>query len=128
MDNYIKHNYCHACHTRFAVFFILPSYCVRSLVLRGPHSRSQNPVRFLLSCKADSRLQGPLENIPTVIQVDLKTEQNKTKTNKQTNKKAFAVGSLLGQTGKILLPCMNNFFFQALYVIIETKVISQEYG
>ena len=79
VDNYFKHNYCHACHRRFALFFILPSFCECSLMLRGPHSRPKNPVRFLLSCKADSRLQGPVENIPTVIQVDLKTEQNRTK-------------------------------------------------
>ena len=25
---YFKQNYCHACHTRFAVFFLLPSCCV----------------------------------------------------------------------------------------------------
>ena len=28
-----KKNYCHACHTRFAVFFPLPSSCVSSLML-----------------------------------------------------------------------------------------------
>ena len=27
-----KQNYCHACHTRFAVFFPLPSRCVSSLL------------------------------------------------------------------------------------------------
>ena len=30
---YFKQNYCHACHTRFAVFFPLPSCCVSSLIL-----------------------------------------------------------------------------------------------
>ena len=30
--SYFKQNYCHACHTRFAVFFPLPSCCVSSLV------------------------------------------------------------------------------------------------
>ena len=29
--SYFKQNYCHACHTRFAVFFLLPSCCVSSL-------------------------------------------------------------------------------------------------
>ena len=28
--NFSKHNYCHACQTRFAVFFLLPSHCVSS--------------------------------------------------------------------------------------------------
>ena len=28
-----KQNYCHACHTRFAVFFPLPSCCVSSLIM-----------------------------------------------------------------------------------------------
>ena len=30
---FFKQNYCHACHTRFAVFFPLPSCCVSSLIL-----------------------------------------------------------------------------------------------
>ena len=30
--SYFKQNYCHACHTRFAVFFPLPSCCVSSLI------------------------------------------------------------------------------------------------
>ena len=89
VDNYFKHNYCHACHRRFALFFILPSFCECSLMLRGPHSRPKNPVRFLLSCKADSRLQGPVENIPDGYSGWFKnrTKQNKTKQNKnkQTN-------------------------------------------
>ena len=87
VDNYIKHNYCHACHTRFALFFILPSFCVCSLLLR---TFARNPVRFLLSCKADSRLQGPVENIPDGYSGWFKnrTKQNKTKQNKnkQTTK------------------------------------------
>ena len=29
--SYFKQNYCHVCHTRFAVFFPLPSCCVSSL-------------------------------------------------------------------------------------------------
>ena len=29
-ENASKHNYCHACQTRFAVFFLLPSHCVSS--------------------------------------------------------------------------------------------------
>ena len=29
---FFKQNYCHACHTRFAVFFPLPSRCVSSLI------------------------------------------------------------------------------------------------
>ena len=28
-ENASKHNYCHACQTRFAVVFLLPSHCVR---------------------------------------------------------------------------------------------------
>ena len=31
--SYFKQNYCHACHTRFAVFFPLPSCCVSSLFM-----------------------------------------------------------------------------------------------
>ena len=31
--SYFKQNYCHACHTRFAVLFTLPSCCVSSLIL-----------------------------------------------------------------------------------------------
>ena len=31
-----KQNYCHACHTRFAVVFPLPSCCVSSLMKRPP--------------------------------------------------------------------------------------------
>ena len=30
--SYFNQNYCHACHTRFAVFFPLPSCCVSSLI------------------------------------------------------------------------------------------------
>ena len=30
--SYFKQNYCHACHTRFAVFFPLPSCCISSLL------------------------------------------------------------------------------------------------
>ena len=30
--SYFKQNYCHACHTRFSVFFPLPSCCVSSLI------------------------------------------------------------------------------------------------
>ena len=29
-ENVSKHNYCHACQTRFAVFSLLPSHCVSS--------------------------------------------------------------------------------------------------
>ena len=100
-------NYCHACHTRFAVFFILPNLAEfrDTAPLRGPHSRPKNPVRFLLSCKADSRLQGPVENIPDGYSGWFKnrTKQNKTKQNKNKQTKKT------GQTGKILFPCMNNF-------------------
>ena len=31
-EKFFLHNYCHACHTRFAVFFPLPSCCVSSLI------------------------------------------------------------------------------------------------
>ena len=30
--SYFKQNYCHVCHTRFAIFFPLPSCCVSSLI------------------------------------------------------------------------------------------------
>ena len=33
--SYFKKNYCHACHTRLAVFFTLPSCCLSSLVMTG---------------------------------------------------------------------------------------------
>jgi len=32
-DKFFKQNYCHACHTGFAVFFTLPSCCVSSLII-----------------------------------------------------------------------------------------------
>ena len=32
---FFKQNYCHACHTRFGVFFPLPSCCVSSLISGG---------------------------------------------------------------------------------------------
>ena len=32
-EGFFKQNYCHACHTRFAVVFPLPSCCVSSLML-----------------------------------------------------------------------------------------------
>ena len=86
VDNYIKHNYCHPCHTRFDVFFIK----LRMFTTHSPHSRPKNPVRFLLSCEADSRLQGPVENIPDGYSGWFKnrTKQNKIKQNKnkQTTK------------------------------------------
>ena len=44
--SYFKQNYCHACHTRLAVFFPLPSCCVSSLmretrVMEGFDCRSE---------------------------------------------------------------------------------------
>ena len=33
VEVFFKHNYCHACHTRFAVVFPLPSGCVSSLLV-----------------------------------------------------------------------------------------------
>ena len=35
---FFKQNYCHACHTKFAVFFPLPSCCVTSLPQKKPLS------------------------------------------------------------------------------------------
>ena len=32
-DKFFKQNYCHTCHTRFAVFLPLPSCCVSSLII-----------------------------------------------------------------------------------------------
>ena len=32
-DKSFKQNYCHACHTRFAVFLPLPSCCISSLII-----------------------------------------------------------------------------------------------
>ena len=32
-DKFFKQNYCHACHTRFAVFLPLPSCCISSLII-----------------------------------------------------------------------------------------------
>ena len=31
VERFFEHNYCHACHTMFAVLFPLPSYCVSSV-------------------------------------------------------------------------------------------------
>ena len=33
-EGYFKQNYCHACHSRFAVVFPHPSFCVSSLILK----------------------------------------------------------------------------------------------
>ena len=33
--SYFKQNYCHVCHTRFAVFFSPPSYCACSLLIHS---------------------------------------------------------------------------------------------
>ena len=39
-EGFLKQNYCHACHTlRFAVFFPLPSCCVRQFTQRTPSVR-----------------------------------------------------------------------------------------
>ena len=43
--NYCKQNYCHACHTRFAVFFPLPSCCVSSLDSRRQPCLHLSPVK-----------------------------------------------------------------------------------
>ena len=32
-EMFFQKNYCHVCHTRFAVFFPLPSCCVSSLLI-----------------------------------------------------------------------------------------------
>ena len=32
-DKFFKQNYCHPCHTRFAVFLPLPSCCISSLII-----------------------------------------------------------------------------------------------
>ena len=40
-EAYLKENYCHACHTRFAVFFPLPFCCVSSVIKHGRHTRTQ---------------------------------------------------------------------------------------
>ena len=34
MKTFFKQNYSHSCHTRFAVFFLLPSCCISSLLLK----------------------------------------------------------------------------------------------
>ena len=36
MEKFLKQNCCHACHTKFAVFFSFPSCCVNSLILALP--------------------------------------------------------------------------------------------
>ena len=49
---FFKYNYCHASHTRFAVFFLLPSYCVSSLKkyseLNIPLALFQNKVMIVV--------------------------------------------------------------------------------
>ena len=41
--SFFKQNYCHACHTRVAVFFPLPSCCVSSLITKIVRARSDWP-------------------------------------------------------------------------------------
>ena len=43
-ESYLKQNYCHACHRRFAVFFPLPScfFRVKTVAVSTLCSRSQN--------------------------------------------------------------------------------------
>ena len=48
---YFKQNYCHACHTKFAVFFPLPSCCLSSLMMKywpGPLCRKKRNVLSFL--------------------------------------------------------------------------------
>ena len=42
----LKQNYCHPCHTRFAVFFPLPSCCVSSLFLDQNEAQRSNKIFF----------------------------------------------------------------------------------
>ena len=45
LKSYFKQNYCHACHTRFAVFYPLPSCCVFVTTMKqmGDHRAFQVP-------------------------------------------------------------------------------------
>ena len=47
--SYFKQNYCHLCHTRFAVFFPLPSCCVSSLMTTATATRKVKKHRFILA-------------------------------------------------------------------------------
>ena len=40
--SFFKQNYCHACHTRVAVFFPLPSCCVTSLLCESWNKSKRN--------------------------------------------------------------------------------------
>ena len=55
--SHLKQNYCHACHTRFAVFFPLPSCCASSLLTEGQwhtldlkRSRQCNSTKTYITC------------------------------------------------------------------------------
>ena len=61
--SYFKQNYCHACHTRFAVFFPLPSCCVSSLVW-GRKELQENFERDLL-------FYGGIQNLQKIMNTAL---------------------------------------------------------
>ena len=44
VKSYFEQNYCHACHTRFAVFYPLPSCCVfaTTILRNGPDKNDSN--------------------------------------------------------------------------------------
>ena len=48
-ERFFKQNYCHACHTRFAVFFPLPSCCANSSLFQVKENRQKRSGRKLNS-------------------------------------------------------------------------------
>ena len=46
-EKLFKQNYCHACHTKFAVFFPLPSCCVSSLLKKTERRIGMSHVLFI---------------------------------------------------------------------------------
>ena len=51
-EKLFKQNYCHACHTKFAVFFPLPSCCVSSLIIMWDDRDDSGPASYLLALLA----------------------------------------------------------------------------
>ena len=64
---FFKQNYCHAFHTRFDVFFPLPSCCVSSLISYDSVLIISFPNIFLLCWYASVRLSKKDTRIDTLI-------------------------------------------------------------
>ena len=74
---YFKQNYCRSCHTRFALFFPLPSCCVSSLLIRGAVSQKIfSAFQALIWSKKRGGGPGPSEPLPWIRHCGLSAKQS----------------------------------------------------